>query len=377
MVLGLIGPGFALDASGLPHGVRLKCLSETRFMYLSHDAYHSFVPNATRMRLASTKKELLGHLRSNHGDLMQRREFAKKTAALTMAGVTSRPEVEGGGGGDVKSASSVVLKNKLGSTTKSVVFNDNTSMELSTGFEGGHDSGGELDNLCVLPDISVPANLGILTQGRDVASGTPAVLGVSVADLTKPRLNYSRAGMRSDWKFRPMNKVGEESELTDGGTTSFVSPTFLTNMPVLAELNDGVFPHESAPPQPRKPSKTSTAILEEADLVRVLSPRLEQSKRLRFRRNRKKRKPLTGRARRDHLSKLFFRGVQTYTPVARGASRAAVRNASARSSSGGGGDRFGSDRAKSVASGMVPKVGPIEVFDSRNYAGGSYAGSFW
>ena len=74
-----------------------------------------------------------------------------------------------------------------------------------------------------------------------------------------------------------------------------------------------------------------------------------------------------GRARKDHLSRLFLNSMEKFTHRSRGAAREALRSKTRLSENAQGLSRWVNK----------PRVGRIEVFDSHNYAGGSFAGSFW
>ena len=184
------------------------------------------------------------------------------------------------------------------------------------------------------------------------------------------RKNFSRAATRSDWKLHPMGVAANDSaggmEVVKGNPGEppdsewRMSAVGRPNLPVfrLTAAEDTQNKLEGAPHSTGRARAFDPEEREEAALVRALSPRLQLSITTRLgrtKRGRTHRKPLAGGARRYHLSKIFRGGYGR-------------RRRDAKKTSG---------TRKLHPPSTEDAVGAIELFDSRNYAGGVFAGKFF
>ena len=228
-LIGLVGPGFTLDGSGLPPGYSLKSKSTTEFMYLPYESYHAFTNHSTRLQLSTCRHELLQHLVLNHKAIRARKDAVSHSKNSTP--LITRIEDEGAKPHRSSSPTSDTYKSKA----------------KKTGFKLPSSSTGTKSSQ-VVNHVSVKSRI----QPYSAASGAEGVPTKKIVNVpgfdssmsSKSRFNYSRAGMRSDWKFRASStriasdRKGQEDVATGPGILERESLT-LPMMPMLAPSDRG------------------------------------------------------------------------------------------------------------------------------------------
>ena len=295
-ILGIIGKGFSLDGSTSEKYI-FKARTEVQLIEIPNNTFLTHMTTATKMNLNASRFTILSHLTERHDMLLLKKEH-KKTKHL--------PSIDDG----TKSNEQIDQHSK--------------SQIMKASF------------------TNTSTNPASLTSPRKVKM---------LPHAPPPRMNYSRAAVRSDWRHSSILK-DDTSLPIEIGRRSISPPQIAGNSGGIGPLDNYMLEHKKEQERER-----TAGLREEQSVIRALSPRLQISVSARHRHKRnKKRKPIpiVGKSRRYRLSQLFNRSPrqQGYNRIRRD-----VKEENR---------KLGLNMCLNQKQTAVEKV---ELFDSKNYFG--------